>query len=147
MDQNPEDQITPNEPLFENTPAVEPIPDPSPSVAATEEQVVAAADQVIDVPPPAVEEPSWATVGTPPTPAEPPLKPEILGSPAQPAPKKNSNGWVIALVVLLVLCCCCIVFLVPALFLSKVFVSIFSGLSQAIIDILNSIFNGTVRFY
>ena len=150
MDQNPENQNTPNEPLFEDTPALEPIPEPSPSVQAAEEPIVSAAEEVIDVAPEAAAEPAWATVGTSPEPAapsEPPLKPEILGSSTPPPPKKNSNGWVVALVVLLALCCCCIVILVPVLLLSNVVFSILGGVYQTIIEILNSIFNGTVRFY
>lgn len=157
MDENPENLNVPDEPLFTDTPAVEPIPEPSPAYPAAEEWVASAAEEVIDVTPKAVEgtstaaeEPAWATVGTTlesAIPAEPPLKPEILNSPAQTPPKKNSNGWVIALVVLLVLCCCCVVFLVPVLFLSNVFFSILGGLYQTIIDILNSIFNGTIQFY
>jgi hypothetical protein len=146
MEQNPEEMTTPNEPLFENTPAVEPIPEPSPAVAPAEEQVTAAAEQVIDVQP-AAEEPTWATVGTSPAPAEPPLKPEIVGGPSQPAPKKNSNGWVIALVIFLVVCCCCIGLLVPFLFVTNVLASVFGSLYHAIIDILNNIFSGAVRFY
>jgi hypothetical protein len=149
MDQNPENQNIPQEPLFADTPAPEPIPDPSPSATTSKETVVSAAQQVIDVAPAAVEEPTWVMTGTSPEPSappEPPLKPEILGSSTQP-PKKNSNGWVIALIVLLVLCCCCVVILVPLLFLSNVIFPILGSLYQAVIDVLNNIFNGSVRFY
>lgn len=157
MDQNPENQNIPGEPLFTDVPTGEPIPDPSPAVLPMEEPAVSAAQEVIDITPVAVEttavaadEPAWATGGTAPEaarPAETPLKPEILNNPAQTSPKKNSNGWVIALVILLVVCCCCIAFLIPVLFLSNVFFSVLGGLYQTIIDVLNSIFNGTIQFY
>ncbi len=73
MDENPENLNVPDEPLFTDTPAVEPIPEPSPAYPAAEEWVASAAEEVIDVTPTAVEgtstaaeEPAWATVGTTP---------------------------------------------------------------------------------
>jgi hypothetical protein len=83
----------------------------------------------------------------PPAYQEQPLQPEIVDVTYDAPPQKRSNGWIIALIVILVLCCCCIFFWIPLSIFGRVFASIFSGIYQAVISILNSIFGGTVQFY
>ena len=62
-------------------------------------------------------------------------------------PQKNNNGWIIAIVVLVVLCCCCLILFVPLVIAWNVLGSILGGVYQVVLDILNGIFGGTIRFY
>jgi len=132
MDQNTENPNADSGPLFEEPPVTQSTSAP----VETTESVLSAADEVIDVPAEPASPPTYTN--------EPPLQPEIVSGSTQAPPQKSNNGWVIALVVLLVLCCCCLLFFVPALLVGK---ALLVGIYSTIINVLNSIFGGAVRFY
>lgn len=109
---------------------------PETPISSTEPEVPAA-EEVIDVQATQVGEPVSVPLDSP----------SFTEASYSTTPKKNSNGWIIAIVVLVVLCCCCLILFVPLVFAWNVLWGVLGSVYQVIVDILNSIFSGAIRFY
>lgn len=98
---------------------------------------IPAAEEVIDVQASQVGEPVSVPIDTA------PFSETVYTSP----PAKNNNGWIIAIIILVMVCCCCILFFIPMMLFWRVLGNVIGWAYQFVLDILNGIFGGTIRFY